>query len=150
MASYFQYYAIGMGTGAGANRTVWVEPYEFAASSDIGTTCSTPVYDDNGALIGVVGIDFTLDTFTKYGSSQQVLDRLIDRSRFCPKFTLSECDRQAFRGAISPESVCPTQCDAEQNSLAPQACMADDQYPTVQQLWRNTAQSAWKYQERAC
>jgi hypothetical protein len=28
--------------------------------------------------------------------------------------------------------------------------MADDQYPTVQQLWRNTAQSAWKYQERAC
>jgi sensor histidine kinase regulating citrate/malate metabolism len=71
-----------MCAGAGANRTVWVEPYAFAASSDIGTTCSTPVYDDTGALIGVVGIDFTLETFTQYGStSQQVLDRLIDRSR---------------------------------------------------------------------
>jgi hypothetical protein len=70
-------------TGAGANRTVWVEPYPFAASGDNGTTCSTPVYADDGALIGVVGIDFTLQTFTQFGStSGQVLDRLIDRSRY--------------------------------------------------------------------
>ncbi|GAB4190949.1 MAG: ATP-binding protein [Roseiflexaceae bacterium] len=44
-----------------AGKTVWVDPYIDANTKQLTTTCATPVFDENGVFIGVVGFDLLLD-----------------------------------------------------------------------------------------
>ncbi|MCS6940532.1 MAG: ATP-binding protein [Roseiflexus sp.] len=45
-----------------AGRTVWVDTYVDANTKKLTTTCAAPLYDQNGAFIGVVGFDVLLET----------------------------------------------------------------------------------------
>ncbi len=43
-------------------KTIWTNTYVDANTGTLTTTCATPVYDDTGKLIGVVGFDLLLTT----------------------------------------------------------------------------------------
>ncbi len=45
-----------------AGHTVWVDTYIDANTGNLVTTCATPLYDERGKFIGVVGFDMLLDT----------------------------------------------------------------------------------------
>ncbi|NNJ08709.1 HAMP domain-containing protein [Chloroflexales bacterium ZM16-3] len=45
-----------------AKGTVWTDAYVDANTGDLTTTCATPIYDDQGNLIGVVAFDLLLST----------------------------------------------------------------------------------------
>ncbi len=45
-----------------AGRPVWVDTYVDANTKKLTTTCAAPLYDQNGAFIGVVGFDVLLET----------------------------------------------------------------------------------------
>lgn len=45
-----------------AGRAVWVDTYVDANTKKLTTTCAAPLYDQNGAFIGVVGFDVLLET----------------------------------------------------------------------------------------
>lgn len=45
-----------------AKQTVWVDTYVDAVTKQLATTCATPLYDNNGEFIGVVGFDLLLGT----------------------------------------------------------------------------------------
>jgi Cache domain. len=45
-----------------AGRTVWVDTYVDANTKKLTTTCAAPLYDEQGAFIGVVGFDVLLET----------------------------------------------------------------------------------------
>ena len=45
-----------------AGHTVWVDTYIDANTGNLVTTCATPLYDERGKFIGVVGLDMLLDT----------------------------------------------------------------------------------------
>jgi Mg-chelatase subunit ChlD len=139
MEGYYKYYAAGMFQQS--NRTVWVEPYLFSSGDVLGTTCSTPVYDETMSpplFLGVVGVDFTLDSLLEMSASYtEVLDELILESSFCPSFQLTGCEKQAFRNSVSPESVCPNPvCELPYPSFSPEACILPGEVP--ENLWVNT------------
>ena len=48
-----------------ANGPVWTESYVFASSGQIGVTYAQPLFDDTGALWGVLGIDLSLNTLSR-------------------------------------------------------------------------------------
>ncbi len=41
--------------------SVWVDPYIDANTKRLTTTCATPIFDESGAFVGVVGFDLLLD-----------------------------------------------------------------------------------------
>jgi len=45
-----------------AGTTVWVDTYVDANTKQLTTTCAAPLYDRNGAFVGVVGFDVLLET----------------------------------------------------------------------------------------
>lgn len=45
-----------------AGKAVWVDTYVDANTKKLTTTCAAPLYDPNGAFIGVVGFDVLLET----------------------------------------------------------------------------------------
>jgi adenylate cyclase len=49
-----------------AKRRVWTAPYVFAHENLPGITCAAPVYGSDGALRGVVTVDFDLDSLSAF------------------------------------------------------------------------------------
>jgi two-component system sensor histidine kinase/response regulator len=45
-----------------AGATVWVDTYVDAVTKQLATTCATPIYDEQGKFVGVVGFDLLLGT----------------------------------------------------------------------------------------
>jgi len=52
--------------------TIWTDPYPDASTGLIVVTVATPVYDTDGKLLGVVGIDFTLTTLSEELAKTQI------------------------------------------------------------------------------
>jgi two-component system sensor histidine kinase/response regulator len=48
-----------------SGQVIWTEPYVDANTRDLTVTCASPVYDEGGRLIGVVGFDILLATMQK-------------------------------------------------------------------------------------
>jgi methyl-accepting chemotaxis protein len=48
-----------------ANKLIWTDPYVDATTGTLVLTAAKPVYDDAGALVGVMAIDMSLDTMAK-------------------------------------------------------------------------------------
>jgi two-component system sensor histidine kinase/response regulator len=48
-----------------AGASVWVDTYVDANTKQLTTTCAVPLYDEDGAFIGVVGLDVLLDTISE-------------------------------------------------------------------------------------
>lgn len=110
LESYYKLFALGLGQG-GNQGVAWVEPYSFFTGGVKGTTVSAPVYDEFGNLVGVVGIDFTLEAINKAvrleDSSQEALD-LATKDVPCPSLNLSFCELESFRhqGAAGNDALC--------------------------------------------
>jgi diguanylate cyclase (GGDEF)-like protein len=45
---------------------VWTSPYIFNTSKKLGVTVSSPIMDENGSIIGVVGIDIRLEKLIEF------------------------------------------------------------------------------------
>ena len=54
------------------NKLVWSDPYADAATNQMIVSVSMPVYDTENVFIGVLGIDISLDTMTKFISSTKI------------------------------------------------------------------------------
>lgn len=52
-----------------SNDVIWTEPYIFFTSQKPGITTASPVYDKNGKLHGVVGVDITIDELSTFLNS---------------------------------------------------------------------------------
>ena len=52
-----------------ANDVIWTEPYIFFTSQKPGITTASPVYDENGKLQGVVGVDITIAELSTFLST---------------------------------------------------------------------------------
>ena len=53
-----------------ARQPIWTEPYTFASAGELGITHAAPIYNSRGALIGIVGIDFTLSDLSALSEEQ--------------------------------------------------------------------------------
>jgi signal transduction histidine kinase/ActR/RegA family two-component response regulator len=51
---------------------VWTAPYVFFTSQKPGITTANPVYDENGTLTGVIGVDIALDELSTFLSRLKV------------------------------------------------------------------------------
>lgn len=47
-------------------RSIWTDPYIFFTSQQPGITAATPVFGDDGALQGVVGVDIAIDAISMF------------------------------------------------------------------------------------
>ena len=54
------------------NQIIWADPYIFFTSQKPGITTSGPVYDSQGNIKGVVGVDIQLDVLSKFISKLRV------------------------------------------------------------------------------
>ena len=54
------------------NQVIWTNPYIFFTSQKPGITTAGPIYDANGNLLGVVGVDIELDVLSKFIGSLRV------------------------------------------------------------------------------
>ena len=116
MSSYYRYLA------AGLNRVdpIWTEPYKDKTGLGDVTTTAFPVYDRTlkpHFLLGVVGIDITMDQFYKFDNSKKVLKKLVTQSIKCTKTTFTECDLEALRvnkcgNSCSHVSTKPASCSS--------------------------------------
>jgi len=166
MGAYYKYFAYGLGDSRNENFVAWVEPYEFADGTGIGTTASAPVYDrtvDPPVLAGVVGIDFSLQAFEKAlgdesaAGRKKVIDKIVAMSvASCPTLELTECQRQSLRyygggedsgntDALCPSSTCSDTTDLKRISTA--TCNGVN-YPT--QFLDNRINEGRTHEERAC
>ncbi|CAN0165892.1 unnamed protein product [Ectocarpus sp. 4 AP-2014] len=92
-------------------------------------------------------------TFVDQGYTEdEVREALVFQNEACPTFSLTECQRQVFRGSISSLSVCDNTTEGVDcstvGSLEPVRCMEESEYPT--DLWQNTDFDGWDYPERTC
>lgn len=53
-------------------QVIWTNPYIFFTSKKPGITTAGPIYDDDGSLLGVVGVDIELDMLSKFIGSLRV------------------------------------------------------------------------------
>lgn len=53
-------------------QVIWTNPYIFFTSQKPGITTAGPIYDANGELLGVVGVDIELDVLSKFIGSLRV------------------------------------------------------------------------------
>ena len=116
MSSYYRYLA------AGLNRVdpIWTEPYKDKTGLGDVTTTAFPVYDRTlkpHFLLGVVGIDITMDQFYKFDNSKNVLKKLVTQSIKCTKTNFTECDLEALRvnkcgNSCSHVSTKPASCSS--------------------------------------
>ncbi|CAM9234920.1 unnamed protein product [Ectocarpus sp. 12 AP-2014] len=92
-------------------------------------------------------------TFVDQGYTEdEVREALVSQNEACPTFSLTECQRQVFRGSISSLSVCDNTTEGVDcstvGSLEPVRCMEESEYPT--DLWQNTDFAGWDYTQRTC
>ena len=127
MSVYYKYLAAGID-----DRTVrWTEPYTDAFGMGRMVTASRAVYDRSTAVPILVGVVATDVTITELKSSESALyDLLLERTKPCPTFSLTECQMQLIRQAEtgyqcpSPqpsastcsESIKPTSCSSSLHS----------------------------------
>lgn len=53
-------------------QVIWTDPYIFFTSRKPGITTAGPIYDADGRLVGVVGVDIELDVLSKFIGSLRV------------------------------------------------------------------------------
>ncbi|CAN0427083.1 unnamed protein product [Pylaiella littoralis] len=156
MAFFYRYYAIGLGENQ--DFVAVTDIYAFATGGDLGFTVAAPVYDTNSStssqpvFLGVVAMDFKVETLVAQGfTADEIRAALQQENENCPELSLTECQRQVFRGSISALSVCDTtitsNCSAV-GSLEPVRCMNESEYPS--DLWQNTDFAGLDYLERTC
>ena len=87
MTNFYQFFEILK--AGGESKVVWAEPYVDANGLGKVTTAALSVYDTTRnppVLIGVVGLDVTLQDLTKLEPNyNQLLNILVKRSNYCPK-----------------------------------------------------------------
>src|SRR3954468_17223422 len=57
---------------AGQHRTVWIEPYVFYEQGVPGISCARAMYNDAGQLMGVLSVDFDLNSLSTFLSELSV------------------------------------------------------------------------------
>ncbi|CAM9745263.1 unnamed protein product [Ascophyllum nodosum] len=153
MAFFYRFYAIGLGDNE--DFVAVTDIYAFTTNGDLGFTIASPVYDKNSTgqpvFLGVVAMDFKVETFVEKGYTvDQVGQALQRQNEGCPDLSLTDCQRQVFRGSISSLSVCDNgdlDCSGV-GSLEPGRCMEESEYPT--DLWQNVDFAGLSYTERTC
>ena len=159
LASYYQLFALGLGTNRNENFTAWVEPYPFTSGNILGTTVSAPVYDrtkDPSLFIGVVGIDFPLTVIDRVVGnemgSQDSIDRIVKQSTaFVPVMELEICELEAFRriGSVGDAALCTTNCNSSDFvQVEERECSSLSNYP--KNLFANEILKGLSYVERVC
>ena len=159
LTSYYQLFALGLGTNRNENFTAWVEPYIFTSGKILGTTVSAPVYDRTKNLsifLGVVGIDFPLTVIDRVVGnalgSQDSIDRIVKRSTaFVPVIELETCELEAFRriGSVGDAALCTTNCNsADFVQVEERECSSLSNYPKI--LFANEILKGLSYVERVC
>lgn len=118
LIGYNKLFALGLGDEQNKGFTAWTEPYKFS-SGIMGVTVASPVYDRTKSpplLIGVVGVDNTLETFNRLlvaeGESQDFLTKIAERSAAqCPRLRdLDVCLLESYRrqGRAGEKALCKT------------------------------------------
>ena len=159
LTSYYQLFALGLGTNRNENFTAWVEPYIFTSGKILGTTVSAPVYDrtkNPSIFLGVVGIDFPLTAVDRVVGnalgSQDSIDRIVKRSTaFIPVIELELCELESFRriGSVGDDALCTTTCNATDFVQVQELeCSSVSDYPT--NLFVNEDIKGLSYEDRVC
>ena len=159
LTSYYQLFALGLGTNRNENFTAWVEPYIFTSGKILGTTVSAPVYDrtkNPSIFLGVVGIDFPLTAVDRVVGnalgSQDSIDRIVKRSTaFIPVIELELCELESFRriGSVGDDALCTTTCNATDFVQVQELeCSSVSDYPT--NLFVDEDIKGLSYEDRVC
>ncbi len=55
-----------------AQTLTWTDPYIFFTSEEPGITVASPVFDNSGAVIGVIGVDIEIDAISQFLSQLKI------------------------------------------------------------------------------
>jgi hypothetical protein len=159
LSSYYQLFALGLGSDANSDFVAWVEPYVYSTGDILGTTVSIPVYDRSvnpPLFIGVAGIDLPLSALNKAlgtNSSEESIRRVtLVSTASCPALSLSTCALESYRrqGPAGDAALCTIgQCNASDFVPVQEAeCPGVLNYP--RDLWANFAVAGKSYYNRTC
>ena len=154
LSSYYQLFALGLGTERNRNFASWVQPYQFFTGNALGTTISVPVFDRRHPVplfLGVVGMDFpiaaldaALATDTTADSQAvraESIKRIVESSQAsCPvELGLSQCELEEYRRLSAPdqEAVCGIENCTGVPKVQEEACPTVSDYP--QQVFVSSA-----------
>ena len=145
MSSYYQLFAQGLGK---ENVTAWVEPYVYSTGGVLGTTVSTPVYDNSREppiFIGVIGIDFPLGAILKTSdqkTSSEILAYAVGAGT-CPEINLTVCLLESLR-RLNGGTTCNASCSADEyDDVEASNCSFVEKFPT--NIWKNSNSKGKSY-----
>lgn len=87
------------------NKTIWTEPYTDQATNELVITAAKAIYDDRDELIGVLGVDISIDTLitmvnqTKFGETGYTV--LLDQEGSF----VTHPDKEKIQQDISKENI---------------------------------------------
>ncbi|MFE4076793.1 cache domain-containing protein [Peribacillus sp. YIM B13477] len=87
------------------NKTIWTEPYTDQATNELVITAAKTIYDDRDELIGVLGVDISIDTLitmvnqTKFGETGYTV--LLDQEGSF----VTHPDKEKIQQDISKENI---------------------------------------------
>lgn len=87
------------------NKTIWTEPYTDQATNELVITAAKAIYDDRDELIGVLGVDISIDTLitmvnqTKFGETGYTV--LLDQKGSF----VTHPDKEKIQQDISKENI---------------------------------------------
>ena len=153
LSSYYQLFALGLGTERNRNFASWVQPYRFFTGNTMGTTISAPVYDRSQPVplfLGVVGIDVPIaaldaalatDTTDSAEVRAESIKRIVDSSQAnCPvELGLTQCELEEYRLLSAPdqEALCRIENCTGVQKVQEEACPTVSDYP--QQVFVSSA-----------
>lgn len=162
LSSYYQLFALGVGSDRNQDFVAWVEPYEFV-SRRMGTTVSMPVYDRSQSphlFLGVVGVDIpiaALDAALGGGDAaaarEESIRRVVSSSRAsCPTLDLTPCEVQSFRRWSTPDGsadcIIENCTDSQLLQVTEEECPGRSDYPTS--FWANQDVLGLDYESTVC
>lgn len=158
LASYYQYFAIGLGTKENSGYTAWAELYTYTTGNINGTTVSAPVYDRTKSpplLIGVVAIDITLAALILKLGFEGINDAIKQLARrsasSCPTYKISPCELDWYRFALGgPQTQCLLgNCSiGDLSQTISRSCSDSSMHPN--ELNANNDLAGLSYEERVC
>ena len=145
LSSYYQLFALGLGTERNRNFASWVQPYPFATGNIMGTTISAPVYDRSQPVplfLGVVGIDVPIaaldaalatDTTDSEAVRAESIKRIVEASQAnCPfELGLTQCELEEYRLLSAPdqEALCRIENCTGVQKVQEEACPTVSDHP---------------------
>ncbi len=164
LSSYYQLFALGLGSELNEDFVAWVEPYQLATGNRLGTTVSVPVYDHSRTphiFLGVVGVDIPIAAIDaalgagnedSAGVRAESMSRVVSSSRvICPILDLDQCEMESFRRLSMPEGYghCVDNCTTDELVEVKEVeCPGQPDYPD--NYWTNSDVAHLDHLSRTC